>query len=95
VATAIKLFPDLESTLMEAFAYTVEGRSKPSRKVEIPLRNKAKPNGGGDNGASGSRPSKPRDLRSAEEAVASGKATPSQWAMARSQAYKSFFNKSN
>lgn len=95
VASAIKLFPDLEPTLMEAFAYTVEGRSKPKRKVDIPLRNKPKPNGGGENGASGSKPSKPRDLRQAEEAVASGKASAQQWAVARSQKYKSFFNKTN
>lgn len=94
VASAIQLFPDLEPKLMEAIAYSIEGKSgKQRKKIEIPLRNKPKPSGGGDNGAAGSGRKKSRGLQEAEERISTGKFTESDWVKARSQKYSKFFNK--
>lgn len=95
VVSAIQVLPDLEPVLMEAFAYTVEGRSgKPRKKIDLPLRSTKTPTGGGENGALGSSRQKPKGLQQAEQRVATGQYTPDEWAAVRAQHYSKFFNKS-
>lgn len=92
VASAVQIFPDLEPLLMEAFAYTVEGRNgKPRKKIDIPLRGKKAPITAGGN-ATGGR-GKSGLLAEAEKRLSEGSASPNDWAIARSQKYSKFFNK--
>jgi flagellar motor protein MotB len=91
VASAIHLFPDLEPKLMEAFAYSIEGQSGRKRKIKIPLTNKPKPSGGGDNGARGSGRGKSRGLAAAEQRMANGQGSEEDYILTNSQKYKKFF----
>ena len=92
VVGAVRLFPGLESTLMEAFAAKVGGK-KPAGKITLPLRSKSRP-ASGDNGAAASGKPRDRDLAEAERRVQSGQFTANDYAKARSAKYKDFFNKS-
>lgn len=94
VASALHLFPDLEPVLMEAFAYSIEGRNGRKRKGKIPLTNKPKPTGGGDNGSGGSGRRKSRGLARAERNLASGQFTEQDYLQSSSQKYKKFFKQS-
>lgn len=91
VVGAVRLFPDLESTLMEAFAAKVGGK-KPAGKITLPLRSKSQP-ASGDNGAVASGKPRDKDLAEAERRVQSGQFTATDYAKARSAKYKDFFKK--
>lgn len=93
VVGAIQIFPELEPVLMEAMAYTVEGRNSKKRKaVKLPLKSKSKPTGGMDSGA-GSNRSQSRALKEVDKRIKQGSFSPNDWSVANASKYKSFFNK--
>jgi hypothetical protein len=91
IASAIHLFPDIEPVLMNAFANSVGAPSR--KKITMPLRNKPKPLGGGDNGSGGSGRKKSKGLQEAQDRLKGGMGSASDYATANSERFKKFFNK--
>lgn len=91
IASAIHLFPDIEPVLMNAFANSVGAPSR--KKITMPLKNKPKPLGGGDNGSGGSGRKKSKGSKEAQERLKGGLGSASDYAVANSERFKKFFNK--
>lgn len=91
IASAIHLFPDIEPILMNAFANSVGAPSR--KKITMPLRNKPKPLGGGDNGSGGSGRKKSKGLQEAQERLKGGMGSASDYAKANKGRFEKFFNK--
>lgn len=92
IASAIHLFPDIESVLMNAFANSV-GATPSRKKITMPLRNKPKPLGGGDNGSGGSGRKKSKGLQEAQERLKGGMGNATDYATANKGRFEKFFNK--
>lgn len=92
IASAIHLFPDIESVLMNAFANSV-GAAPSRKKITMPLRNKPKPLGGGDNGSGGSGRKKSKGLQEAQERLKGGMGNATDYATANKGRFEKFFNK--
>ena len=90
VVGALRMFPNLEPVLMEAFAAKVSAPSK--RNVRLPLKSRQTPSSGG-NGAAGSSKIKDKALAEAEQRVSEGRFSKKDWVKQRSERYKNFFNK--